>query len=168
MTELLEIDVSIPCQAWSESLPAPEELCRKAAMSAFRAAFSEDEPPSEVSLVLADDGLVQSLNLSYRGLDKPTNVLSFAMEEGGGQRSSGAPRLLGDVILAFETVSAEAAEEGTPLADHLCHLVIHGMLHLLGHDHQTEAQAQIMEDMEVQALSRLKIDNPYGAEMTPR
>ena len=107
----------------------------------------------EVSVVLMDDKMIQTLNLEYRGKDKPTNVLSFPVVN--------APGLLGDIVLARETIMKEAQESGKAVGDHVTHLIIHGVLHLLGYDHITEAEAEIMEEIEVKALEKLGIANPY-------
>jgi probable rRNA maturation factor len=101
---------------------------------------------------------VQDLNRRWRGLDKPTNVLSFPASA---PRSSDGIRALGDLVLAWETVAREAEQEGKPVADHVTHLVVHGTLHLLGYDHEIEHEAEAMEAREVEALARLGIANPY-------
>ena len=114
-----------------------------------------------VCLVLADDALQRRLNREFRGRDKSTNVLSF----------DGAPAALGDVVLALETIAAEAEAQGKPLADHVAHLVVHGVLHLLGYDHETQGQARSMERLEIEILAGLGIGDPYRlprAGMTPR
>ena len=118
----------------------------------------------EVSIVLADDAFVQNLNRDYRDQDKPTNVLSFSalQEEEKTKLPADAPKLLGDVVVAYETTAAEARDQGKPLGDHLSHLVIHGMLHLLGHDHQTASRANEMEKLEIDVLAGLEIANPYA------
>ncbi|HEX7970330.1 MAG TPA: rRNA maturation RNase YbeY, partial [Stellaceae bacterium] len=103
--------------------------------------------------------LVRALNRQWRGKDVPTNVLSFPAL--GATPPPGAPRLLGDVVLAFETVAAEAAAQDKPLADHLRHLVIHGVLHLLGFDHESDADAQRMEASEIAILAGLGVPDPY-------
>ena len=105
----------------------------------------------ELSLVLADDAFVQELNKNYRGKDKPTNVLSFPQD----------PPLLGDIVLALDTVLREADEQGKRFEDHCTHLLIHGFLHLLGHDHEEEEEAAVMENIEIQILASLGIKNPY-------
>ena len=116
--------------------------------------------PCELSLVFADDATVQALNAEWRGKDKPTNVLSFpAFPLKPGDK---LPPLLGDVILAFETVAREAAEEGKPLDHHVSHLVLHGFLHLLGYDHETDADAEVMEALETRILAKLAIPDPYA------
>jgi probable rRNA maturation factor len=120
-------------------------------------------PTAEISLRLTDDAEVQTLNRDYRGKDKPTNVLSFpqyAPEELA--NLSDAPEiLLGDIVLAHETCATEAAAKGISLADHATHLIVHGTLHLLGHDHIEDAAAEAMEALEVKALASLGIANPY-------
>lgn len=122
-------------------------------------------PACEMTLVLTDDERVRTLNRSYRGKDKPTNVLSFpapvmrANPDAGSQQA----RILGDVILADRTVRTEAEDAGLPLLHHVQHLVVHGILHLLGHDHEHESQAEAMEAIEIRALARVGVPNPYEA-----
>jgi probable rRNA maturation factor len=108
--------------------------------------------------VLADDASVQDLNARWRGKDAPTNVLAFASDE---PPAKGKPVLLGDVVLAYETVSREAKEQGKRLADHLRHLVIHGVLHLLGYDHIKATPAKRMEALETRILASLGVADPY-------
>jgi probable rRNA maturation factor len=115
---------------------------------------------SEVSIVFSDDAHVRTLNRDWRGKDKPTNVLSFPAfpaEPGGAM-----PPMLGDIVLAVETVAREAELEAKPLDHHITHLVIHGLLHLLGHDHEDDAEAERMEALERAALARLAIPDPYA------
>lgn len=161
--EPVGIDVSVPCAAWREALPDAEGIARRAAEAAFAAA---EDPhvggAAEASLVLADDALVRGLNRDYRGLDAPTNVLSFASLDGAPQPAGDGPVALGDMVLAYETAAAEAAAEGKTLADHLSHLVVHAMLHLLGYDHGTDAQAESMERLEIRILSGLGVADPYA------
>jgi probable rRNA maturation factor len=114
---------------------------------------------AEVCIVLADDALLRSLNRSYRDKDAPTNVLSFPFQSPPG---SGEVRHLGDVVLAAETVRKEAAERGIPPVHHVQHLVVHGLLHLLGFDHDTDADADAMECLEAQILATLGIADPYA------
>jgi len=111
-----------------------------------------------LSLVLADDATVRGLNARWRGKDAPTNVLAFASDE---TPIAGKPVLLGDVVLAYETVAAEAKTQGKSLADHLRHLVIHGVLHLLGYDHIAAAPARRMEALETRILDSLGVPDPY-------
>lgn len=117
-------------------------------------------PACEVAIAFADDARVREINRDHRGKDKPTNVLSFPAAE-----MPGAPyRFLGDIVLAYETVAAEAEAEGKPFDHHLRHLVVHGFLHLLGYDHETEAEAEEMEALERACLARLGVPDPYRGE----
>ena len=143
--------------------PASEDVIRRAAAAAFSAAATPAlrEGPAELSLVLVDDTQIRDLNRDYRGFDKPTNVLSFAALEGDPVPPSGSPRLLGDVILARETIVREAAEQDKPLTSHITHLVVHGVLHLLGFDHELDEDAEEMEGREVEILAGLGIADPY-------
>ena len=119
----------------------------------------------EICVVLADDDTVRDLNRRFRGVDRPTNVLSFPISDAGEQPvASGVPAMLGDVYVAFETASAEAANENKDLADHLGHLVVHGVLHLLGYDHLTDADAETMERLEARILGQFGIRDPYDPE----
>ena len=159
-----EIELSIPCKRWCEDLPdAPEivETACRAALGAGESVWGETAPETvEVSIVLADDDTVHALNRQYRGIDKPTNVLSFPTEkweEGGGQ-----PVLIGDVVLGFETVKREAKLADKPLGHHVSHLIVHGILHLLGYDHETDSDAAEMEPLETAILARLNIPDPYA------
>jgi probable rRNA maturation factor len=126
-------------------------------------------PPGrlEISLVLADDALVRTLNRQYRGQDRPTNVLSFAAQDEGPDRPPGGPLLLGDVVLAFETTAAEARRDGKPFADHLAHLVVHGVLHLLRYDHRNDHEADEMENLERCILQGLGVADPYAVQPAP-
>nr|WP_245978369.1 rRNA maturation RNase YbeY [Stella humosa] len=130
----------------------PRGLVRRAVRAALAVAPVPPAGSPEMAVLLADDTLLRQLNNDYRGLDKPTNVLSF---------TAGDPLLLGDVAIAYETTAAEAAAAGKPLADHLSHLVVHGTLHLLGYDHETTEDAAEMEPLEVRALAALGIADPY-------
>ena len=120
----------------------------------------------ELSVRLADDAEVRSLNAQYRGKDKATNVLSFPMIQPDlldtvTQNSDDGEVLLGDIVLAHGVCAAEAADKGVGLADHATHLIVHGTLHLLGYDHQAEVEAEHMETIERDVLARLGIANPY-------
>jgi len=115
----------------------------------------------ELCIVLADDTEQQRLNSVFRGQDTPTNVLAFPAWKPGMRSPPGAPLLLGDIVLAFETVAREAGEQGKPFADHLRHLIVHGVLHLLGHDHQTADAASMMESLETVILAELGVADPY-------
>ena len=139
------IDITRQAGAWGEV----DALIRRGA----QAALAGQARTGELSVVLSDDAHVRALNRDYRGRDAPTNVLSFPMPQDTG--------LLGDVVLARETLAREAGEQGKRFEDHLTHLLVHGVLHLLGFDHDTDADAEVMEAREVAVLARLGIDNPY-------
>ncbi len=160
---LIAIDVVERCEAWRGRLPDIDELSVASAEAALAAAVLEG--PAELSIVLGDDALVQDLNRRWRGKDKPTNVLSFPALDA--LAPPGAPRLLGDVVLAFETLVSEAATAGRPLAHHLRHLVVHGVLHLLGYDHEAPDEAERMEALETAILARLGVPDPYREEEVP-
>lgn len=123
-------------------------------------------PRLSVSLLFAEDAEVHALNREWRGKDKPTNVLSFPMldrEELLALAPDGPPELLGDVALALETCAREAAEKGIALEHHAAHLIVHGLLHLAGYDHETgPADAAAMEAIEIKTLALLGIADPYG------
>lgn len=159
------IDISLDCPRWAEAVPGPEALCRRAADRAL-GAMSPAAGAVEVSIVLSDDAAVARLNREFRGHDGPTNVLAFPNAEAAGAVTGpdAPPVLLGDVIVAYETVAAEAGASGTPIADHLAHLVVHGMLHLLGYDHADEPGARRMEALETELLAALGVADPYGEE----
>lgn len=166
MSEGPDIGVSAPCAAWETALPGAEDLARRVAAAALAAgALPSGLPPErmEVSLVLGDDALVRGLNRQYRGKDEATNVLSFAaLDDEGWAIPDAGPILLGDVVIALETTLAEAAQSGRTLAAHFSHLVVHGVLHLLGFDHQDDAEAEEMEALERAVLAALGIPDPYA------
>jgi probable rRNA maturation factor len=141
------IDIAEHCDSW----PVDRALIERA----IEASLSVLDKPrlGELSVVLSNDEKIRALNRDYRGKDKATNVLSFPVQ---------APAsLLGDIVLALETVRNEAAQKQRAFEDHLLHLLIHGFLHLQGYDHQEDTQADIMEALEIKALALLNIDNPY-------
>jgi probable rRNA maturation factor len=146
------IDLEIEDAAWTAALPDAEALARAAAQATLDAEGAGEEG---LSLLLTNDLAVQALNARFRGQDKSTNVLSFPAP-------TNIERFLGDVALAFETCEREADEQGKPLANHLQHLVAHGVLHLLGYDHMTDAEADAMEGLERQVLDGLGVPDPYA------
>ncbi|UEM03534.1 rRNA maturation RNase YbeY [Skermanella rosea] len=168
----LEISVGLEAGDWEGLVPDAGRRVESAARAAFAAAehpdILRDAAAAEMSLVLADDAMVRTLNRDYRGKDKPTNVLSFALLDDAGDVDDdlashpGMPILIGDVILACETVRREAAEQGKPVEDHLTHLVVHGVLHLLGYDHETDPDADRMERLETSILAGMGIADPYA------
>ena len=118
---------------------------------------------AELAVMLTDDAGIRTLNNNWRGIDKPTNVLSFpALQPRGPQRENDAPRMLGDIAIAYETTRREADDEQKPFAHHLSHLAVHGFLHLIGHDHEKDQEAETMESLEREILSQLGIPDPYA------
>jgi probable rRNA maturation factor len=153
--------------AWDDSAVSDATL-ELAAHAAFTQALPARPTPYEATILLTDDAEMRDLNRTWRGKDEPTNVLSFPA--GDTPVEDGA---LGDVAIAYETAKAEADQAGIPLSDHVSHLVVHGVLHLLGFDHLDDAEADKMEDLEREALASLGIADPYAhggeagfAEMT--
>ena len=160
----LNVQLRIDVGQWKDSLPDIRHLVRKAASQAWKKGNKGDfELPvkqAEVSILLTDDATVHSLNKEYRGVDRPTNVLSFAALDDEDEPIV-EPLLLGDIVVAFETMKREAEEQGCSLADHVFHLVVHGMLHLIGYDHIAEDEAAEMEALEIEILAENGIGNPY-------
>ena len=159
------VDLRIEDPRWSRSLVDPEAFSRRCVATALATAWPDRRAEVEISLTLAADARIRALNARYRGRDRPTNVLSFpalSAAELGPALAAPMPTLLGDVLLAFETVREEAAREGKTLEAHLGHLLVHGVLHLLGHDHQREAEALVMEALERRILARLGLPDPYA------
>ena len=166
MSEAVSVEVSVHCDAWLAACPDAAGLAETAARAALSRAIGLPAGKSLIlGLILTDDAEQRRLNRTYRGRDAATNVLSFAIADQGSARPPGAPVLLGDVVLAFATIAREAAEQDKPLADHLRHLVVHGVLHLLGFDHQGAAAATAMEAREIEILETLGVPDPYRAIM---
>jgi probable rRNA maturation factor len=161
--DLLETAVRITDPVWRRDLPSAVVLARRAARAALAAALPAPlrGKAAELTVVLTDDVRIRELNRQYRGFDKPTNVLSFGGPENWRSGAPDAPVMLGDVILARETVAVEAKAQGKSMADHTSHLIVHGVLHLLGHDHERAADAARMEAREIAVLAGLGIGDPY-------
>ena len=154
------LDISVSSPLW-RGLPRARAIARET----IAAAAAESRGPSQgadVSLCLADDAALRALNLRWRGVDQPTNVLSFPSTPPG---PLGNATTLGDIALAYETLAREAQDFGVPLADHYRHLLAHGFLHLIGYDHQTDAEAERMEALETRILARLGAGDPYAREV---
>ena len=145
------IEVEIEDEAWTAALPLAATVVERAASAALGAA------QGDLVVLLTDDAAVQDLNARFRGKDRPTNVLSFPAAV------SAAPHL-GDLVLAYGVCAAEAAAQGKSLADHLSHLTVHGVLHLLGRDHEAEAAAEAMEAEERAILASLGVADPYRTD----
>jgi probable rRNA maturation factor len=144
-------DVEIEDSAWSVALPDAEALVLAAADATLA---SEGAVGEGVTLLLTDDETIRNLNRRFRQQDRPTNVLSFPAPQN-------PERFLGDIALAYGVCVREAEEQGKPLKHHLQHLVAHGVLHLLGYDHVSDAQAEEMENLERAVLAGLGIPDPY-------
>ena len=151
MTPAIELVVKSP--EWRKAGLLPQ--LRRAARLAWSHRLEKDSGRSSFTILLADDAKLQSLNREFRGKNKPTNVLSF--------RARGPGPYLGDIAVAFGVTSREAQETGKAFAAHAAHLVVHGVLHLLGYDHERAAEARIMKSLEVSILAQLGIANPYVA-----
>ena len=148
----LEIDIQVASPLW-DAQPLAEQTVR-AAIAAARAARDAD---GEVSVLLADNTAIRALNRDWRSIDKPTNVLSFpAAKETGG-------KFLGDIVVAYETLARECADEQRDFLHHLAHLTVHGFLHLIGYDHQTDSQADEMEGLESRIMRSMNMPDPYLA-----
>ncbi|MGB7102896.1 MAG: rRNA maturation RNase YbeY [Xanthobacteraceae bacterium] len=149
-----KIDVLVESKLWKNAKDA--ELVVRRAIAEAAATLST--PGAELAIVLTDDSAIRLLNRTWRGMDAATNVLSFPAG-----RTGGDPLLIGDIVLAYETIAAEAQAEGKPFAHHLAHLAVHGFLHLLGYDHERKKDAEAMERLERDILQRLAIPDPYQA-----
>jgi probable rRNA maturation factor len=156
---VIEIDVMTGPGDWARAGNIAE-LARGGVEAALAVSPNPPSNPLEISFLLTDDAGARELNRSWRGLDKPTNVLSFP---GNPLPSPEGVRHLGDIALAYETIAGEAEMERKSFSDHLAHLIVHGTLHLLGHDHEVESDAEAMEALEVDALARLGLADPYRA-----
>jgi probable rRNA maturation factor len=146
------VDISIQSPLWNDH--NSEATVRRA----IAAAAPRDTQDAELSVLLTDDAEIRTLNAQWRQQDKPTNVLSFPVPDTG----SGQSRLLGDIVIAYETTAREAESEHKPFEHHLSHLTVHGFLHLLGYDHESDDEAETMERLEREILARLDIADPYA------
>jgi metalloprotein, YbeY/UPF0054 family len=168
---VFDLDVLVESCQWLEKLPEAHRVCRVAAIAAIAHALpAHTTQPASACVLLTDDARLRDLNRTFRGVDRATNVLAFPAVPADVLAAAGAdgrPADLGDVAIAFETTVAEARNDGKPLADHLSHLVVHAILHLLGHDHETDSEAVAMEALEIQILAHLGVADPYAASNEP-
>jgi probable rRNA maturation factor len=133
------------------------------AIAAAAKAVDADIGEAELAVMLTDDFGIRTLNNNWRGIDKPTNVLSFpALRPEGARKPGDAPPMLGDIAIAYETMRREADEEQKPFEHHLSHLAVHGFLHLVGYDHANDVDAEKMEALETEILAQLGIPDPYA------
>lgn len=164
----LEISFHVQNQLWKTRLRPYTKTVREVLEAAFLETRrldsslrgNDNKSIYEIAVVLADDDFIQRLNSQYRGKDKSTNVLSFPAASLTPDNRSMTPEL-GDIVLAIETIEKEAKEQAKTFRNHATHLLIHGFLHLLGHDHIEDKQAENMEKLEVKILKKLGIGNPY-------
>jgi probable rRNA maturation factor len=159
MTDII-VEVMIEAPGW-DALASAHERVEVSVQAALAVADQPLLPGAEISVMLADDARLRDLNQTWRSQDKPTNVLSFPAATSS--KLAKAP-YLGDIAIAYETLVREADEESKSQDAHLCHLVVHGVLHLLGHDHLDDADAHVMESLERAALARLGYPDPYRGE----
>jgi len=159
----MDVDISITSADWSTS-PDIAATIERAARMAVSVGAPAAEADAELSILLASDAFVRGLNHRYRGRDSATNVLSFPQKSPG---RNGARGLLGDIALAYETVAREARAAGKPLEHHAAHLVVHGVLHLFGYDHDDDTKAAQMEERERAILFALGIPDPYAHDEAP-
>ena len=160
-----QIDVIVRSVRWRKR-PSAKTIVKRAVLAAAEAVST---PRTELAIVLSDDSAIRALNRDWRGKDAPTNVLSFPAAKPGtrsgtrpGKARSPSP-YIGDIVIAYQTVAREAAAEGKPFSHHLAHLAVHGFLHLLGYDHESDRDAHQMERLERRILKRLAVPDPYAA-----
>jgi len=163
-----DIAVEVAAEGWRATLPRAAALARAAAAAALAATgYGPLADRIELGVRLSDDDELRALNTRHRAIDRPTNVLSFAAADCVPGRppappAAGAPLALGDLVVALGTTAREARLAGRPLADHFSHLIVHGTLHLVGYDHETEADAAAMERQEIAILAGLGVPDPYS------
>ena len=156
MTEVLVV-----ADCWRNEADAEAVIHRAIEIAAEIA--DADTGEAELAVMLTDDAGIRTLNSNWRGIDKATNVLSFpALQPTGSGGPDDAPRMLGDIAIAYETTRKEASDEQKPFDHHLSHLAVHGFLHLIGYDHEADDDAEAMEALETEILAQLGIPDPYG------
>ena len=157
-TRTPSIDIVRESPLWEEEQADIDAMLRRAIAEASTDGSAKD---AELAIVLTDDSRIRALNRVWRGVDKPTNVLSFPAKDRSANEDAQA--LLGDIVIAYETSRREALAQGTPFLHYLAHLTVHGFLHLRGYNHEAEDEAETMERLERQILARLDIPDPYAA-----
>src|SRR6201986_883358 len=154
-------EVLVVADCWQNE-PGADAVIQRAIAVAVEA-VDADVGDAELAVMLTDDPGIRTLNNNWRGIDKPTNVLSFpALQPEGARKPGDAPRMLGDIAIAYQTTKREAEEEGKPFDHHLSHLAVHGFLHLIGYDHENDDDAEAMESLETEILGLLGIPDPYA------
>jgi probable rRNA maturation factor len=144
------VDIQTPSPLWDA-----QPLAAQTVRDAITAAAALATTAGDVSIVLTDDASIRKLNREWRGIDKPTNVLSFPAAK------AGAANFLGDIVIAYETLARECADEDRIFLHHLAHLTVHGFLHLIGYDHQNDSDADEMEGLESKIMLFMKMPDPY-------
>ena len=161
-----ETEVLTVAECWSAEAGAEAIVHR--AIEVAAAFVDADTADAELAVMLTDDSGIRTLNRNWRGQDKPTNVLSFtALQPPAGREFDDAPRMLGDIAIAYETTHREADDEQKPFDQHLSHLAVHGFLHLVGYDHEKDGEAEAMENLEREILAALGIPDPYADQDRP-
>jgi probable rRNA maturation factor len=156
MTEVLVV-----ADCWRNA-PNAEAVIQRAIAAAVER-VDDSVANAELAIMLTDDSGIRTLNNNWRGIDQPTNVLSFpALQPPAPQKAGAAPRMLGDIAIAYETMRREADQDGKPFDHHLSHLAVHGFLHLIGYDHTNDDDAEAMEALETEILAQLGIPDPYA------
>jgi probable rRNA maturation factor len=154
-------EVLVVAECW-ETEPEAEAVIQRAVAAAAEI-VDADVGEAEIAVMLTDDAGIRILNSNWRGIDKPTNVLSFpALQRASPSGPDDAPRMLGDIAIAYETTRKEADDEQKPFDHHLSHLAVHGFLHLIGYDHEQDHDAEAMETLEQEILAQLGIPDPYA------
>jgi probable rRNA maturation factor len=153
-------EVLVTAECW-QTEPDAEAVIHRAIEAAAEIADA-DVADAELAVMLTDDAGIRTLNNNWRSIDRPTNVLSFPALQPTGSEPGDAPRMLGDIAIAYETTRREADEEQKPFDHHLSHLAVHGFLHLIGYDHENDDDAEDMESLEREILSQLGIPDPYA------
>jgi probable rRNA maturation factor len=151
----MNLEISVECDSWNVE---KVELITKECADVVFSEVGLDGNNLEICFLFTDNEEMRVLNRTYRGIDKPTNVLSFPMET---PLSEGSYCILGSIALAFEIIAQEAQDQGKSIRNHLQHLIVHGLLHLMGHDHVEESGIERMEALEISILGKLGIKNPY-------
>tara|TARA_Y100000588_G_scaffold372490_2_gene445118 strand:- start:702 stop:1226 length:525 start_codon:yes stop_codon:yes gene_type:complete len=161
MVSHIHIEISY-IDADSTTIPNASPTIRQAIKAAMAETGHLQDASVEISVVVANDHFLQGLNKKYRKLNRPTNVLAFPINQENQEKGKDFPIVLGDIVLSIESVLSEAIEQRKTASAHLCHLVIHGLLHLLGYDHATSSEADLMETTERKVLSKIGIGDPYA------
>ena len=154
-------EVLVVAECWHDA-PEAEAVIQRAIVAAAES-VDADVGEAELAVMLTDNSGIRTLNGNWRGIDKATNVLSFpALQPTGARKPGNSPRMLGDIAIAYQTMRREADEEQKPFNHHLSHLAVHGFLHLIGYDHENDADAETMEALEIEILAQLGIPDPYA------